>query len=111
MPALQQQLDAAHVDGFVNLAEDLVEAEHVAAGGADIAIKRAEVAFGHAHVRVVDVAIDDVRHHRLGMLPRADAIGEVPEDVRRRLAIQLERLVGINARAIGDPPGEIGNVH
>src|SRR5205085_2890347 len=85
--------------------------DSIPGGGADIAIKRAEVAFGHAHVRVVDVAIDDVRHHRLGMLPRADAIGEVPEDVRRRLAIQLERLVGINARAIGDPPGEIGNVH
>ena len=45
------------------------------------------------------------------MFARADGIGEMPEDVRRRVAIQLERLGGINTRTIGDFGDEIVNSH
>ena len=58
--ALQQQLAAAERDRLVDLAEDLLEPEHVAFGRADRTVERAEVAARHADVRVVDVAVDDV---------------------------------------------------
>ena len=58
--ALQQQLHAADGDRFVDLPEQLVEAEDVALGRSDRPIERAEVALRDADVRVVDVAIDDV---------------------------------------------------
>ena len=44
VPSLQQQLHAADRDRLVDLPEQLVEAEHVAFGGADRPIERAEVA-------------------------------------------------------------------
>ena len=62
--ALQQQLIAADGDRLVDLAEDLLEAEHVAVGRADRTVERAEVAARDADVRVVDVAVDDVGDDR-----------------------------------------------
>ena len=87
--ALQQQLDAADGDRLVDLPEQLVEAEHVALRRSDRPIERAEVAPRDADVRVVDVAVDDVGDDAVGMLARADAVGEPAEQRRRRVAIQL----------------------
>ena len=92
--ALQQQLHAADGDRLVDLAEELVEAEHVALRRSDRTVERAEVALRDAHVRVVDVAVDDVGDDALGMLARADGVGQPAEQRRRRVAIELERLVG-----------------
>ena len=93
VPALHQQLHAADRDRFIDLAEQLVEAEDVAFRRSDGPIERAEVAPGHADVRVVDVAIDDVGDDPVRMFPRAQAVGKLSEQRCRRAAIQLERLV------------------
>ena len=58
--ALQQHLVAADADRLVDLGKQLLARQHVAVGTADRAVERAEVAAGHADVRVVDVAVDDV---------------------------------------------------
>ena len=52
----------------------------------DRTIERAEVAPRDAHVRVVDVAVDDVGDDALGMLAGANGVGEPAEDVRGRVA-------------------------
>ena len=100
--ALQQQLPAAERDRLVDLAEDLLEAEHVPFGRPDGPVERAEVAARDADVRVVDVAIDDVGDDPVGVLPRADLVGELPEERRRRVEIQLERLGSIEPAAAAD---------
>ena len=79
VPTLQQQLNAAERDRLVDLAEDLLEAEHVSFGRPDRPIERAEVAARDADVRVVDVAIDDVGDESVGMLAGADLVGELSE--------------------------------
>ena len=98
MAALQQQLHAADRDRLVDLPEDLVEPEHVAFGRSDRPVERAEVALRDADVRVVDVAVDDVGDDALGMLARADRVGQPAEQRRRRVPIELERLGGASTR-------------
>ena len=91
--ALQQELHAADGDRFVDLAEDLVEAEDIPFGVPDGSIERAEVAARDADVRVVDVAVDDVGDDAVGVLAGAHVISCAREPVRRRLAIEEQRLV------------------
>src|SRR5262249_40969024 len=62
----------------------------------DLTIERAEVALGHADVRVVDVAVDDVGDDFVRMLAAANRAGELAEDSGRRLTIQLERLGSVD---------------
>ncbi len=102
VPALQQQLHAADLDRLVDLAEQLVEPEDVAFGRSDRPVERAEVALRHAHVRVVDVAIDDVGDDRLGMFADAGRLRQSPEQRRRRVPIELERLVAGHPAARSD---------
>ena len=92
VPALEQQLPAAERDRLVDLSEDLLEPEHVAFRRTHGPIERAEVAPGHADVRVVDVAIDDVGDDAVGVLAGADLVGQLAEERRRRAAVQLERV-------------------
>ena len=101
--ALQQQLHAADGDRLVDLAEQLVEAEHVAFRRSDRPVERAEVALRDADVRVVDVAVDDVGDDAVGVLAGADGVGQLAEERRRRRAIELERLVGVDAVACPQP--------
>ena len=56
----------------IDLAEDLVEPQHVAVGRSDRSVERAEVAPRHTDVGVVDVAVDDVGDDALGMFAGAD---------------------------------------
>src|SRR5438067_1705925 len=74
--ALQQQLDAADCYRLVDLAENLVEAEHVTLGGSDRSIERTEVALCDTDVRVIDVAVDDVCDDAVRMLAGADCVRE-----------------------------------
>ncbi len=97
--ALQQQLHAADRDGLVDLAEDLVEAEDIAAGIADGPVERAEVAARDADVRVVDVSIDDVGDDACRMLAGANVVGHAGQPIGRRLAIEKQRLVRRDAAA------------
>src|SRR5262245_13584358 len=85
MATLQEQLVAADGDGLVDLLEDLLEAEHIAFARSDWPVERAEVAARHADVRVVDVAVDDVRHDPLGVLASADRVGEPAKQLRWRM--------------------------
>src|SRR3954467_15133581 len=97
VPALQQQLHAAERDRLVDLAEDLLEPEDVAFAGSNGPVERAEVAARDADVRVVDVAVDDVSDDAVRVLAGADAVGELAEQRRRRLTIELQRLVSADA--------------
>src|SRR6188768_3892279 len=82
--ALEQQLVAAQVDRFLNLAEDLLEAQHIAVRRTDRPVERTEVAPRDAEIRVIDVAVDDVRDDALGMLAEANGVGEPSEQMRGR---------------------------
>jgi hypothetical protein len=59
--SLHQNAGAAQGDRFIDLFTDFVYRAHVGIGRAGPAIKRAEGADDVADVRVIDVAVDDVR--------------------------------------------------
>src|SRR5438309_11571266 len=67
---LHQNSGAAEFDGFANLVVDRIQIEDVPLfgfGSFQWTIKRAECAVLGAEVRVINVAIDDVSDHALGM--------------------------------------------
>ena len=111
VPALQQELIAPDRARLVDLAEQLVEAQHVALGGPHRTIERTEVAPRHAHVRVVHVPVDDVRHHPGGMPASPNAVGEAPEQRRRRPGVELQRLAAVDAAAVAHPFGDGRDAH
>ncbi len=76
VPPLHEDLDAAERLALVDLATDLLEAQHVALEVLGPAVKRTELAVRDADVGVVDVAIDDVGDDRLGMEPPPFGVGE-----------------------------------
>src|SRR5438132_14277475 len=68
--ALHQHARAAEFDGFANLVVDRFQIQDVSLfsfGPLQWTIKRAESAVFGAEVRVINVAIDDVGDHALGM--------------------------------------------
>src|SRR5437870_4560320 len=76
--ALHQHACAAKFDGFANLVVDRFEIEDVplfSFGSLQWTIKRAERAVFGAEVRVINVAIDDVGDHALGMQFAPDGVG------------------------------------
>src|SRR5205807_9852524 len=76
--ALHQHACAAKFDGFANLVVDRFEIEDVSLfsfGSLQWTIKRAESAILGAEVRVVNVAINDVGDHALGMQLAAQGVG------------------------------------
>src|SRR5438132_13289557 len=76
--ALHQHACAAKFDGFANLVVDRFEIEDVSLfsfGPLQWTIKRAESAVFGAEVRVINVAIDDVGDHALGMQLAAQGVG------------------------------------
>jgi len=85
--ALHQHAGAAHLEGFGDLGVNRLEVEDVAlvrarvglAGARQRAIEGAEGAVLRAEVGVVDVAIDDVGDHALGMQAAAHFIGLEPQ--------------------------------
>src|SRR2546422_10697419 len=79
MPAaLHQHARAAEFDGLANRVVDRFEIEDVSLfsfGSLQWTIKRAECAVLGAEVRVINVAIDDVSDHALGMQFAPDGVG------------------------------------
>ena len=81
--ALHQHAGAAHLEGLGDLLVDLLEVEDVAVVGARVGlavegqrtVEGAEGAVLGAVVGVVDVAIDDVGDHALGMQAAAHSVG------------------------------------
>src|SRR5437867_6945268 len=72
--ALHQDLARAHFLGFVDLLTDLFDRERPSLGVFRPAVERAESTVGDAHVRVVDVAVHDVRDRVVRMFLYSDAI-------------------------------------
>src|SRR5207247_2531991 len=76
--ALHQHARAAEFDRLANLVVDRFEIEDVplfSFGSLQWTIKRAECAVLGAEVRVINVAIDDVSDHALGMKFTAQGVG------------------------------------
>src|SRR5207249_8801770 len=76
--ALHQHAGAAEFDRLANLVVDRFEIEDVSLfsfGSLQWTIKRAERAVFGAEVRVINVAIDDVGDHALGMQFAPDGVG------------------------------------
>ncbi len=76
--SLHEHAGAAEFDGLADFFVDGVEVENVAVcgGGAfQRAVEGAEGAIFGAEVGVVDVAVDDVGDHALGMFGAADSVG------------------------------------
>ena len=80
---LQEQLDPAYRNRFVDLAKQLIEPEDVPVRRSHRTIKRAEVALRDAHVGVIDVAVDDVADDAFWMFPSANGFGQLSEERRR----------------------------
>ena len=99
-PALHQNAAAAELEGLLDLAVDLVIAQHVSPALTGRSVKRAEVADRRADVRIVDVAIDNEGHRVVRMALGTHAVGERdelvvadPEERHRRVErAELDRL-------------------
>src|SRR4029077_60822 len=72
--ALNQDLDTAERLELIDLRTDLLEGECIAFSVLGSTRERAETAVSYTDVRVVDVAIDDVRDNVSGMLLLAHTI-------------------------------------
>ena len=86
MTALHQDLYPADGHQFINLLIDLFMAQHVMIGVPLGSVERTKFAINIADVRVVDVAIDDIRDNlvapalkRLGLGPLPALVGQLPE--------------------------------
>jgi hypothetical protein len=73
--ALQEDLDAAEGLGLAELLGQGLAAQDVATLGARWCVEVTELTASYADVRVVDVAVDDVRDDAVGMEGLAAAIG------------------------------------
>jgi hypothetical protein len=84
--ALHQHAGAAHLDGLGDLLVDRLEVEDVALFRArpfgQRPVEGAEGAVLGAEVGVVDVAIDDVGDHALGVQAAAHGVGLEPRPIR-----------------------------
>ncbi len=97
VPALQQDLLAAERVRLADLALDLLDRQHVAFFVVRRPVERAERAERVAHVRVVDVAVDDVGHDPVRVLAPPDQVGQRAERRQPLVLEQHERVRGGDA--------------
>ena len=113
---LHQDLRSADGQQFFDLVADILETEHVAvrqvlASGVHprrIGLEIAENALGGAVVRVVDVAIDDVRAAILRVQPLRDAVRPPAELVEVAIRVQRQRVLLANASVAGRGRSRLG---
>ena len=98
VPALDQDLPTAELRDLRDLGEQLLLRVHVGLGVVRPPVERAEPAVRDAHVRRVDVAVDDVGDDAVRMLALAHEIGEAQERSQVRALVEQERFLR------GDPP-------
>ena len=80
---------------------ELLAREHVALVVPDRAVERAEAARGRAHVRVVDVAVDDVRDDAVAdAAPCGGASAARPSSCNRRLGTEPHRVLEAEPAAV-----------
>ncbi len=92
---LHQDLDGAQLLRLVDLGADLLVRQRVGLGVLGPAVERAEVAVGDADVRVVDVAVDDVGDHVVGMALRAGPVGQAAQLQGRRVPVEREPVLDL----------------
>src|SRR5450759_1548853 len=90
--ALHQYRRAAQIEGLLDLVEDLLLGQQIAAVGSRRSVEGAEIAPGKAAVGVVDVPVDDEGDHVSRHLPRASLGGELPHGKEVTGTQQLQRL-------------------
>src|SRR6185437_13181007 len=73
--ALKKHASAAEIDRFLNLAEDRFARKNVAFLVAERTIEGAEAAILRAEIRVVDIAVNDVRDDTIGVVLAANGVG------------------------------------
>src|ERR1035438_6119148 len=92
--ALHQHAGAPEVEGFLDPGEDGFVVVDVAFGVAHGPVEGTETAIFRAEIGVINVAIDDVRDHALGMEPLAEGIGgHADTDRKLRPNLQLARVL------------------
>lgn len=107
VPALEHDLRPAELDGLRAAAQNVFQIPRPALGGVlRRRVEGAELARRDADVRVVDVALDDVRRDvlRTGVPTTAYGVGGGAQRVQRGVAVEVERLFR------GDPPTLGGTV-
>src|SRR2546430_10388748 len=100
MAALQHDLGCAEFDGFSTSANNLIDGMRPALVVSRWAVESAELARSYADVRVVDVAVDDVRRDVVRVPPPAYRIGGLSQPVQRRVGIEIQRLIGTEAATV-----------
>ena len=93
---LEQNLRAAQRLGLRYLDRQRLLREHLAARIGRFE-KGAERTGGDADIGIVDVAVDDIAHHRLRVQAPAQRMGEEAELVQARLPGQTQPLRSVNA--------------
>jgi hypothetical protein len=106
VPALHQELPAAEVGRLLDPPVDLLARQDVRALRAGTPVERAEPAVRDAHVRRVQVAVDDVRDDRLGVQPAAHEVREEAERQHVGVVVEEERFRCVDAQAVLDPAGD-----
>jgi len=101
--ALKQDLVPAELVRLRDLPLDLFRGKHVAFVVPRRAVERAERAERVAEVRVVDVAVDDVRDDLVRMLLAAHEIGHHAERREIRVLDELDRFVARDSRRHSGP--------
>jgi hypothetical protein len=97
--SLQQDLHAAQVDGLLKLLGQDLARQRVALLAGGRAVEVAELAAGHADVRVVDVAIDDVGHVSSGCSARRRASAAAPMSSVAAPCVEADEVLGRQATA------------
>ncbi len=77
--SLEENASATAGDGFRNLGRDFIEWQNVGLGVLDGAVERTEPAAVDTHVRVVDVAINDVGGYVIRILATAYGVRRLAE--------------------------------
>ena len=99
--ALEQDLNAAEIDGLLQLLRELVLRQRVHAAVAHGPVEIAELTGRGAGVGVVDVAVDDVRHNAVRMQRLPTQIGRAAQVEKRRRFMKLDAFIEGQARSGG----------
>src|SRR5688572_477402 len=108
--ALNENLDRAQSLRLVDLGADLLERERVSLLMLRAAVERAKAAVGHAHVRVVDVTVHDVRDDAVRMLRLTHAVRLDTKLEEGCVLVEVEKVTHLTAvvRSQGSGRGQEG---
>src|SRR6476646_7647387 len=104
---LHQHTGASEGDSFINLVTDLLEGSDVSVGSAGASIEGTERTNHIADICVINIAIDDVGNHVIGVPALADFIGGNADS---RDVVGLEQSIAIGRRQAPARDGLIQNV-